>query len=181
MPTLQPEQAMFLLHMVALPSLAAEHPLTKRVIEAIPLDRGDYRPDAVSRTAFELAWHIASAENRFLDGVASGEFNYGGPKPPDSVRNSADIARWYAETFDRNVTRLKQLSSEQLVKALDFRGMFQFPAVVYLLAGLNHTIHHCGQLSMYLRPMGAKVPSIYGESYDDAQARKAAQSQAGKS
>jgi uncharacterized damage-inducible protein DinB len=39
---------------------------------------------------------------------------------------------------------------------------------------MNHTIHHRGQLSSYLRCMGAKVPSIYGESYDDAQARKAA-------
>jgi uncharacterized damage-inducible protein DinB len=38
---------------------------------------------------------------------------------------------------------------------------------------LNHSIHHRGQLSMYLRPMGAKVPSIYGESYDSAQARQA--------
>ena len=40
------------------------------------------------------------------------------------------------------------------------------PAVVYVQIGLNHSIHHRGQLSMYLRPMGAKVPSIYGESYD---------------
>jgi uncharacterized damage-inducible protein DinB len=41
--------------------------------------------------------------------------------------------------------------------------------------GMHHTVHHRGQLSSYLRSMGAKVPSIYGESYDDAQARKAAQ------
>jgi uncharacterized damage-inducible protein DinB len=43
------------------------------------------------------------------------------------------------------------------------------------MMGLHHTIHHRGQLSSYLRCMGSKVPSIYGESYDDAQARKAAQ------
>ena len=40
---------------------------------------------------------------------------------------------------------------------------------------MNHSIHHRGQLSSYLRCMGAKVPSIYGESYDDVQARTAAQ------
>jgi uncharacterized damage-inducible protein DinB len=181
MPALQPEQALFLLHSAALPSLTAEHPLTKRVILAIPLDRGDYRPDAVSKTALELAWHIVTAENRFLDGVASGEFTFGGPARPDTVRTSADIVAWYGESFEKNMARLKQLSGEQLVEVLDFRGLFQFPAVVYLFAGLNHTIHHRGQLSMYLRPMGAKVPSIYGESYDSAQARQAAQSPAGKS
>ena len=45
----------------------------------------------------------------------------------------------------------------------------------YLGFILHHTVHHRGQLSMYLRPMGAKVPSIYGESWDAAEARKAAQ------
>jgi uncharacterized damage-inducible protein DinB len=62
-----------------------------------------------------------------------------------------------------------------LLKIVDFRGMVQRPAVTFLMMGLHHTIHHRGQLSSYLRCMGAKVPSIYGESYDDAQARKAAQ------
>jgi uncharacterized damage-inducible protein DinB len=38
---------------------------------------------------------------------------------------------------------------------------------------LNHSIHHRGQLSTYLRAMGARVPSIYGESFEDAEARKA--------
>jgi uncharacterized damage-inducible protein DinB len=61
------------------------------------------------------------------------------------------------------------------VQTIDFRGILQFPAVVFVTIGLNHTIHHRGQLSMYLRPMGAKVPSIYGESYDARQAREQGQ------
>lgn len=170
---LQPEQAMFVLHGIALPWLKAEHPLTRKVIEAIPVDQSDYRPSPNSRPAFELAWHIAAAENRFLDAVASGEFNYGGGTPPDSVRNSADVAKWYVETFERNIDRLTQLSGEQLVKIVDFRGIRQLPAVAYLQFGMAHTIHHRGQLSTYLRPMGVKVPSIYGMSYDDAQAQAA--------
>jgi uncharacterized damage-inducible protein DinB len=167
---IQQDQATFYLNMIALPWLTNEHPLTKRVIEAIPAGKDGYRPNDVSRTAFELAWHIASAENRFLDAVASGEFNYGGTKPPDSVRDSADVAKWYAETFAANVERLTRLSSDQLLKVIDFRGIRQWPAFLYLRSGMSHTIHHRGQLSMYLRPMGAKVPSIYGQSYDDAQA-----------
>jgi uncharacterized damage-inducible protein DinB len=47
--------------------------------------------------------------------------------------------------------------------------------VSFLQLGLNHSIHHRGQLSTYLRPMGSKVPEIYGESYDSAQAKKAEQ------
>ena len=85
----------------------------------------------------------------------------------------------YGAAFQTNFDRLTQLSSEQLLKVVDFRGLFQHPAVLYLQFAINHSIHHRGQLSVYLRPMGAKVPSIYGESYDDAQARKAATAQAG--
>jgi uncharacterized damage-inducible protein DinB len=151
-----------------------EHRITKRIIEAIPLDKGDYSPDPASMTAFALAKHIAGAENLFLNGVVSGEFDFAG-KMPDTIRNSADLARWYDETFEKNIARIQALSPEQLLKVIDFRGKFQWPAVEYVPFAFSHTIHHRGQLSTYLRPMGAKVPSMYGESYDDAQARKAAQ------
>jgi uncharacterized damage-inducible protein DinB len=172
---LQSEQATFLLQSIALPALKNEHRTTKKIIEAIPLDKGDYRPDPVSKTALELAWHIAAAENWFLESVIAGEFKVPGAGRPESVRNSADVARWYTERFEKNFHTLTQLSDEQLMKVLDFKGLFQNPAVIYLQVALNHSIHHRGQLTTYLRPMGARVPSIYGESYDDAQARKSAQ------
>ena len=167
------EQATFLLQR-GVKNAVNEHRITKRVIEAIPVDKGDYRPDPVSMTTFALAAHIAAAENLFLNGVAAGEFDFT-VKMPESVRNSADIAKWYDETFENNIGRIQALSPQQSMKLLDFRGRFQWPAVEFLPFTFSHTIHHRGQLATYLRPMGAKVPSIYGESYDDAQARKAAQ------
>jgi uncharacterized damage-inducible protein DinB len=169
---LTPDQAKFILGM-ALPTLKMEHQTTKRVIEAIPADKGDYRPDAVSRTALELAWHIVAAEKRFLTAIATGAFDFTPIPRPESITNSAGIADWFDQSFAGAVQQLEKLSGEQLVKTIDFRGMFQLPAVTYLQLSLNHSIHHRGQLSMYLRPMGAKVPAIYGESYDTAQARLA--------
>jgi uncharacterized damage-inducible protein DinB len=170
---LQPEQAAFLLQMM-LPGIKSEQKTTKSVIEAIPLDKGDYRPNAASRTALELAWHIVAAEHRFLSGVAAGAFDFTPINRPESVRNSEDIARWYTESFGRNYERVAVLSGEQLAKVLDFRGIFQLPAILFLQFELNHMIHHRGQLSVYLRPMGGTVPAIYGESYDSAEAKKAA-------
>ena len=171
MQPLQPEQANFFLQQM-LRTLSREHEVTSKVIAAIPLDKGDYRPDPVSKTALELAWHIVAAESMFFEGIIAGEFVYGRPRP-ESIRNSADVVAWYAERFGENYNRLKQLSTEQLLKVVDFRGRFQNPAVLYLQTALCHSIHHRGQLAVYLRPMGSKVPSIYGESYDDAQARLA--------
>lgn len=176
MQPLQPEQAHFLLHGSYLPSLKNEQRITKTIIEAIPLDKGDYRPDKISKSALDLAWHIASTEMRFMEAVAAGHFDLS-PRPrPDSIKTSAELAAWYATNFESHFATLTRLSNEQLLKIVDFRGIFQLPAVMYLNFLLHHSIHHRGQLSMYLRPMGAKVPAIYGESYDSAEARKAAQS-----
>jgi uncharacterized damage-inducible protein DinB len=172
-PQLTPDQAKFLLDM-ALPTIKREQVTTRTIIEAIPLDKGDYRPDNVARTALELAWHVVAAEKRFLAGIAAGEFDFAPINRPETVRNSADIAAWYEETFKANLAKLEQLSGEQLAKIVDFRGMLQLPAVAFLTMSQNHSIHHRGQLSTYLRPMGAKVPAIYGESYDTTQAKTTA-------
>lgn len=158
---------------IAIQNLRMEHPVTRRVIEAIPLDQGDYSPDAVTKSAVDLAWHIVGAEHRFLNAVVTGAFDFSNPGRPASLTNSADISNWYARAFEEDLTRLGALDPAALSKPIDFRGIISLPAVSFLLVGLKHTIHHRGQLSMYLRPMGAKVPSIYGESYDSAMAKKA--------
>lgn len=173
--SLTPEQAVVILKATALPVLKAEHPVTKSVIGAIPPDKMDYRPDPVTRSAIDLAWHIVSAENRFLEAVAAGAFDLTPRDRPASVRTPDDVVRWHDEHSRQNVERLKALSGDHLVKVIDFRGTYQFPAVSFVTIASNHTIHHRGQLSMYLRPMGAKVPSIYGESYDARQAREKGQ------
>jgi uncharacterized damage-inducible protein DinB len=169
---MQPEQALFLLQST-LPSLKNEMGITLKVLEAVPADKGDFRPDPVGKSAFELAWHIAGAESLFLQAIVAGEFNFNNPRP-DSVKTPKDVAEWYKVQSEKNLQQLTTLTGDQLVKVIDFRGMFQNPAVTYMTFSLFHIIHHRGQLSMYLRPMGAKVPAIYGESYDSAQAKKAA-------
>lgn len=169
-----PEEASFLLRSIYLPRLKREHQPTVSVIEAIPLDKGDYRPDEISKSALDLAWHIVSTEKRFLEAVLNGAFDLSPMPRPDSIKNSADLIAWYRENFEPRIEKLANLSDDQLTKMVDFRGMFQQPAVLFLHLLMHHSIHHRGQLSTYLRPMGAKVPSIYGESYDAAQARQAA-------
>lgn len=168
------DNAMFLLHGVYLPAMKNEGALTKKVIEAVPSDKSDYRPDPVSKNAMELVRHIAASDIRFVDAVLTGQFTTGAVIP-EEVKTPREIAAWYEQRYAANMAALTKLTGEQLTKIVDFRGIFQRPAVTFLMLGLHHTIHHRGQLSSYLRCMGAKVPSIYGESYDAEQARKTAQ------
>jgi uncharacterized damage-inducible protein DinB len=172
MPLMTPEQALFLLN-YTLPTVKNEHRTTRAVIEAIPASENDYRPDANSKTAMELAWHIAAAEHRFYGGIVAGSFDFTPNHRPEQVTTGPQIAQWLADSFARNLQGISQLTADQLLRPVDFRGMFELPAVSYLNFSLNHTIHHRGQLSTYLRAMGGKVPAIYGESYDSALAKAA--------
>ncbi len=170
-----PDQAVFLLQNVYMGPLKNESRTTKKILAAVPADKADYRPDPISKSAIELVRHIAASDNRFVETVINGVFDTSPSMIPENVKTPAEIAAWYEQRFAKNYQALTKISGEQLIKIVDFRGMMQRPAVTFVMMGLHHTIHHRGQLSSYLRCMGAKVPSIYGESYDDAQARKAAQ------
>ncbi|HTZ84821.1 MAG TPA: DinB family protein [Candidatus Acidoferrales bacterium] len=148
-----------------LDGIQREVDITKKVIAAVPDDRSDYRPDPHARTAKELAWHIANTDVQFLDGIADMKFTM--ESPETKPQTSAEVAAWYDENMKRGLARVAAMSAEQLMTPVSFAGIFNFPAVVYLSFLNNHSIHHRGELATYLRPMGSKVPSIYGGSFDE--------------
>src|SRR5438105_4609223 len=172
------EQAHALLHNFFLGTMKNESRTTKTILAPVPAGKASYQPDPCAKSAIELVRHIAVADNFFIESVLNGVFNPGSVAIPDHVKTPAEVAAWYEQTYAKNFDALTKISGEQLINVLDFRGLFQLPAVFFLQFGLVHGIHHRGQLSTYLRPMGSKVPAIYGESYDSALAKKAAQAPA---
>jgi uncharacterized damage-inducible protein DinB len=169
------QQAYLYVQSVVLGNLKNESRTTRAVLAAVPNTHLDYRPDPCAKTANELLRHIAGADNFFLKSVADGAFVPGSVKIPEEVKTPEEVAEWYGNEYAKNFEAIRQLSGEQLIQMVDFRGGFQGPAYAFLQAGLVHVVHHRGQLSTYLRPMGGKVPAIYGESFDSAEAKKAAQ------
>jgi len=171
--TMTPDQAIFLRNLY-LGTLKNESRTTKSILESVPANKADYRPDPISKTANELVRHIAAADNRFVETVINGVFDPNPAMIPENVKTPAEVAAWYEQRYAKNFEALSRVSGEQLTKIVDFRGLFQWPAVKFVMFGLHHTIHHRGQLSSYLRCMDSKVPAIYGESFDSAQAKKSA-------
>jgi uncharacterized damage-inducible protein DinB len=151
---------------VMLDGVTRELEITKNVIAAIPDAKSDYRPDPNARTAWDLAWHMANTDVQFLDGIANLSFTMETPAAENKPKTVAELVDWYDKNFKRAAAGVAALSAEQLLTPVDFMGIFNFPAVFYLGFLNNHSIHHRGALATYLRPMGAKVPSIYGGSYD---------------
>jgi uncharacterized damage-inducible protein DinB len=160
-----PEQARFLLDFT-LPTLKQETTTTAKVIAATPNAHLDYRPSERCMTAAELLWHIASADVMFLEGVLSGTFGKS-PEKPESVASPQQISAWYTEKMSAVIEKLSAYTPEESARILDLFGFLQAPAAGVITFALGHSIHHRGQLSSYIRPMGGKVPSIYGPSADE--------------
>src|SRR5713101_7645338 len=118
-PQLTPDQTA-LVRDLALPVLKIEHETTKRVVQAIPPERADYRPDSISRTAMELAWHIVASEKRFLAAIASGGFDFTPIPRPESITTPSGVATSFDEAFAAGLQKLQALGGEQLAKVIDF-------------------------------------------------------------
>ncbi len=140
---------------------------TLRVIAAVPNNRLDYRPDSKAKTGLGLVRHITLEDEWLLNCIANGAFT---PPPDDSdscgIMNPADAVARYKEKVPAALNRVRAASGEQLTKVIDLLGLVQAPGVNFLAMTVKHSVHHRGQLSTYLRPMGGKVPGIYGPSAD---------------
>lgn len=143
-----------------------EVPVTRKVIAAIPEGGKEFRPDPKARTSFELAHHIVTTEIQMLDEVADGAFSME-ERVKEKPTTVAGLLELYDRELPRALGRVKALAPADLAKIVDFYGAFQLPNVMYVSFVTMHTVHHRGQLSTYLRPMGSAVPSIYGGSADE--------------
>ena len=148
-----------------LDGITREAEITKKVIAAVPDAASSYKPDPKARTAKELAWHLANSDVQFLDGIAGLNFKMESPEHPPQT--SAEVVAWYDDRIKQGVASIAAMTPEQLLTPVNFYGVFNLPAVLYLGFLSSHSIHHRGELATYLRPMGSKVPSIYGGSYDE--------------
>lgn len=147
----------------------SEHPATCAVLEAVPDGRRDYRPDAKSRTAWELVTHIATSDVWFIDSVINGKFEFDQAKAKaqeEAFGTVAEVVAFYKKEFPARLKAARAVNGEQLAADLDFFGMMKRPGAGWLGFASNHSIHHRGQLAAYLRAMGSKVPDIYGPSAD---------------
>ena len=140
---------------------------TLRVLEAVPNAKLDYKPADKSKTALGLVRHITLEDEWLLNSIADGEFK----APPDDsdkcgIMTPADAAARYKEKIPAALNRVRAMSGEQLSKVIDLLGLMQMPGINFLGMAVKHSVHHRGQLSTYLRPLGGKVPSIYGPTAD---------------
>jgi len=145
-------------------NLRHEFGITRKVIAAVPTGESAYKPSEKCMSGIQLAAHLATAEAFFLHGVLNGAFSGGENLPLNSTEA---ILAWYDSNIPALYDKVAAMSGEKLAAPVNFMNFMNEPAVIYLGLCLKHSVHHRGQLSAYLRPMGAKVPGIYGPSGDE--------------
>lgn len=139
-----------------------ESKTTLKVLSRIP-EGSDYRPDPQSRTAKEIAWQVYCEERMIIEALESGTVNWAPPPVPATMKEVVDA---YEKQSASIAKRWQALPAERWTSSLEFFGK-QRPASPMAWSFLFDIVHHRGQISTYLRPMGAKVPQIYGPSGDE--------------
>ena len=139
-----------------------ESKTTSKVLSRIP-QGSTYKPDPKSRTAQEIAWQIVCEETMLIDALETGKATWEQIPTPASME---EVAAAYDKQASRIAERLKALPAAKWDGNLDWFGTSR-PAAPMAWSFLFDIVHHRGQITTYLRPMGSTVPQIYGPSADE--------------
>ena len=139
-----------------------ESATTRKVLARIP-EGSDYRPDPKSRTAHEIAWQIVCEERMIIEALENGKAEWAPPPTPATMRDVLDA---YEKQSARMSERWNALPAARWNGKLEFFGS-ERPASPMAWNFLFDIVHHRGQITTYLRPMGSTVPQVYGPSGDE--------------
>lgn len=143
---------------------------TLKVLQAYPKDQSELRPQEKMKTARELA-AMFTMEMAAIDATIRGTFTFP-PKPPPMPQTWQEVIDAFEKTRARTLEGLREATDESLASgtvsfptAPKTVGQWQKMPFAWFL--LFDQIHHRGQLSVYLRLAGGKLPSIYGPTADE--------------
>jgi uncharacterized damage-inducible protein DinB len=154
--------------------LEQEAKTTRRLLERVPEGSFGWKPHEKSMSLGQLAGHVAQLPMLIVPALNEDDFNFAtaGWKP-FSPQTTAELV----EQFDANVSAaaaaLKSQDDGKMGEKWSLKSgehvIFEMPrAAVVRFVGLNHVVHHRGQLSVYLRLLDVPLPSIYGPSADES-------------
>ncbi len=144
-------------------------PLFVRVFNAVPEDKLDWRPEPIARTARELIGHLIGHEQDVVELLGSSEIHHRMQVAFDGVKQAVELYEQACREVETALTAMKDAAWDDVPAkfVFDVNVIMEMPRRDMGWLMWFDCIHHRGQLSTYLRPMGSKVPGIYGPSADD--------------
>lgn len=145
----------------------AEFPVFQRVLKALPPDRLSYKPHERSPSAEQLVWTLTGELKACLNVVKEHRSEWKVLPPPPLGQMIEMFERWSGELVE-GVSKLDEAAWNRPAQfVVNGKVVLEQPTGQFLWFIHFDAIHHRGQLTTYIRPMGGKVPSIYGPSADD--------------
>ncbi|GIW52688.1 MAG: hypothetical protein KatS3mg081_2043 [Gemmatimonadales bacterium] len=145
-----------------------EPPRFRRGLEMLPTGHLDFRPHEPSRSGRELACTVVQVASLPPEFLRTGTVIWEPDTPPGSVDAIRSLYDQASRTVAAELSRGDKDPWEGRIGRLRSRGQLVWEAPFHGLAWgyLFDPIHHRGQLSLYIRPMGGRVPPIYGPAGD---------------
>jgi uncharacterized damage-inducible protein DinB len=150
-----------------------EAQLTTKLLEALPTNQYDFRPDPGNRSIGEMAWHLAEIEGYTSYGISKGAVTF--QEAPPNINRPKEVellAPGYRRVHEEAVARLADLTEAQLDRELPFVDRRMPVRDILWGAILMHLIHHRGQLSLMCRLAGGTPPGIYGPNREEMAAMR---------
>jgi hypothetical protein len=145
---------------------AAELPAFVAVLKALPADRMDYKPHDRSPSAEQIAWTLAKELKNCVDVATTFRTQYGSPPAPP-IGEIVTLFEQRADALADAVTRMSDADWDRVAQFyVNDKLVSEQPVGQFLWFIHFDAIHHRGQLSTYIRPMGGSVPSVYGPTAD---------------
>jgi uncharacterized damage-inducible protein DinB len=142
---------------------------TLKLLKAYPENKPDYKPHEKSRTAKELAWNFV-LEQGMADAALRGQIDFSKPMPPPPS-TYAEVIAAFEKACGETTAKVSKASEEDLNRTVQFPigpgKMGDLRRMDVIWTSLMDQVHHRGQLSVYTRLAGGKVPSIYGPTADE--------------
>ena len=151
----------------------AEANTTRKFLERLPEDKLTWKPHEKSMTAGELALHMATAPGGVARMATHDEFQFSqisnNRTQPESLQQILSAFDESLATVTKVLPTISDQQMQQTWRLMDGdKELLAMPRAVFVRNILfNHFYHHRGQFGVYLRMVGAKVPSAYGPSGDE--------------
>ena len=146
---------------------------TTKLLESLPKDQYDFRPDPLGRSLGEMAWHLSEIEGYTSYGISRGAITF--QEAPPNLQRPREVrllAPGYRRVHEEAVARLENLTEADLDRELPFADR-RMTILDSLWGGiLMHLIHHRGQLSLMCRLAGGTPPGIYGPNREEMAAMR---------
>ena len=146
---------------------------TKGVLEQVPASRDDWKPHEKSMALGRLAGMIATMPSWVTFILKQDELDL---TPPGGGESKLPAQKELVAALDKSVADARaalQATNDSVLMTTNWKlragghVVSDAPRHIALRDMLNHLAHHRGQLTVYLRLLGAKVPAVYGPSADD--------------